>query len=177
MTRARNNSTRALRFRRAAFTLAETLIASIVLAIVAASAILPFVAGAQQLNAATEFEFAASFGEELMEEIIARPFHAPHEDGPTPGPEATETDRRFYDSVDDFDGYSELKTGTQSYLLDYRGGNTVDEDHEGYWRDVSVTYVAFTEQTEANAIVKIEVRVHRYNNLLLRLNRLKVRED
>jgi len=112
-----------------------------------------------------------------MEEIIARPFHAPHESGPTPGPEASETDRRFYDSVDDFDGYSELKTGTQSYLIDYRGDETIDEDHEGYWRDVSVTYVAFTEQTEANAVVKIEVRVHRYNNLLLRLNRLKVRED
>ena len=165
------------RRRRRGFTLAEVLIASIILTVVASAAILPFVAGAQQLNAATEFEFAASFGEELMEEIIARPFHAPHESGPTPGPDAGESDRRLYDSADDFDGYSEYKTGTESYLLDYRGDGALEPDHEGYWRDVSVTYVNFPGQTGVDAIVEIEVRVHRYNNLLLRLNRLKVRED
>src|SRR5690606_31819889 len=84
--------------RRRAFTLPEALIASTILAVVAGSATLPFIAVAHQSQIAGEYEAATELAEELMEEILARPFFAPNDRTPSLGPEAGESQRKFFNA-------------------------------------------------------------------------------
>lgn len=165
---------------RRGFTLAEALIASTILAIVAASVSLPFVAVTQQMIGAREVEIAVDLGEELMEEILARPFYAPGETAPTPGPEADEKQRKYFDSVDDFSDYTEYKgTKATQHLEDYRGVAVTDDDMNGYWRKVRIEYVRMADQATDDSdysFVRITVGVYRDRRLLFTLVRIKTRE-
>ncbi len=149
--------------------------ASTVLAIVAASASLPFSAGVQQANEAAKLERMVALGQALMEEILTHPLLDPTGRVATPGPEAGETTRDKFDNIDDYHGYSEQSSG----LKDYKNQSITDPTLAGFWRDVSVQYVTFAGQqaTDTNCFAKIVVRVWDGNTAMLTLTRLAARED
>lgn len=162
------------------FTLAEALLASTILAVVAASVSLPFVAVAQQMQAANEVDTAVHLGEELMEEILARPFYAPGELAPSPGPEAEETERKYYDAVDDFNNYVEYKgASAKSHLENYAGDAVGGESLRGFWRRVGVEYVRMPGQAADDndySFARVTVSVYLDTNLVFKLVRIKTRE-
>ena len=160
---------------RRGFSLAEALMAATVLTIVTASAALPFAAGVNQANAASRLEQATAYGQALMEEILGRPFYPPGNRTPTPGPDSGETSRDLYDSIDDFDGYTESSTG----LRDYQNQPITDSTASGLYRTVSVQYISFTGQTtnDTNSFMRVIVRVWDGNANLVTLTRIVTRED
>lgn len=149
--------------------------AATVLAIVTASSALPFSAGVIQANCAARLEQATAYGQALMEEILGRPFFPPGNRTPTPGPESGETSRDLYDSMDDFDGYTEAATG----LRDYQNQPISDSTATGLYRTVSVQYISFTGQTagDTNSFMRVIVRVWDGNANLVTLTRIAARED
>lgn len=161
--------------RRGGFTLVEALLASTVLAIVAASASLPFSAGVQQANEAAKLECMVALGQALMEEILTHPLLDPTNRVAVPGPESGETTRDKFDNIDDYHGYTEQITG----LKDYKNQSITDPSLTGLWRDVSVQYVTFAGQqaSDTNSYAKIIVRVWNGNTVMLTLTRLAARED
>lgn len=160
---------------RGGFTLAEALIASTILAIVAASASLPFVAGVHQAKEAARLEQAVALGQAMMEEILTRPMLDPTGRVATPGPESGETSRDKFDNIDDFNGYTEQSTG----LRDYKNVAITDSSLSGLWRNASVQYVTFPNQqsTDTNSYVKVIVYVWDGNAKLMTLTRIYGRED
>jgi len=171
------SSTRSGPVRRGGFTLAEALLASTVLAVVSASAALPFAAGIQQTNEATRLEQAVALGQALMEEILARPFFEVGERVASPGPGPDETTKNLYNNLDDFDGYAEVG-GT---VLDFDGTPLTDDALSGYTRQASVQYVSFAalgqKAADVNSFVHIQVRVYHNGTLLVTLDRIASRED
>jgi prepilin-type N-terminal cleavage/methylation domain-containing protein len=157
------------------FTLVEALLATTVLAIVSASAALPFVAGVHQANEAARMEQAVALGQALMEEILTRPVLDPTGRGATPGPESGESARNLFDNIDDFNGYSEQATG----LRDYKNVAITDSVLSGFWRDAAVQYVTFANQQTADTTgyAKITVRVWDGNANMVTLTRVAARED
>ena len=93
-----------------AFTLAESLLASIILAMIVSSMVMPFVAGAQNDQANARQALAVALAEDLMEEILGRPFDDPDGTGSVLGVDAGEVsaDRTTFDNVDDYDGHNEV---------------------------------------------------------------------
>lgn len=171
----RNRSFARSKCRGRAFTLAEALLASTILAIIATTATLPFSAGTQNAKEAQKLERAVELAEAMMEEILARPFFAPGQSVPTPGPDSGETVRIQYDSIDDFDGYSE----NDQVLRNYKGGAITDPDVQGFWRLVSVAYVSYPDQQpgDVNSIIHIRVKVFYKTALQVTLDRVVTRED
>jgi prepilin-type N-terminal cleavage/methylation domain-containing protein len=160
---------------RRAFTLVEALLASTILAVVAASAALPFAAGVQQAQEAARLEQAVALGQAMMEEVLARPFFEPGNSTPAPGPDSGETARTLFDNIDDFHGFSESVGG----LRNYQNQPITDSAAAGLWRTVAVQYVSFPIQTaqDTNSFVKVTVNVFDGNTLALTLQRLVSRED
>lgn len=161
--------------RRGGFTLAEALLASVILAIVAATATLPFTAGVINSTEAQKLEQAVELGQAMMEEVLSRPFYGPKQTSPTPGPEPEETARLLYDSIDDFDGYSE----SDFILRDFKNNPITDPVVEGYWREIKVQFVSYPNMQpgDVNSLALITVKVYRHSSLLVTLSRLISRED
>ncbi len=94
--------------RRAAFTLFEALLAIAILAMAITAVTMPFSAGAQNEQVDARRSLAVNFAQELMEEILAKPFYDPQSpDVLDPGPETGESGRDGFDNVDDYHGYTE----------------------------------------------------------------------
>jgi len=160
---------------RNAFSIVEGLMATAVLAIVAAAAALPFAAGTQQIQEAAELEHAVALGEALMEEILARPFYQYDERTASPGPETGENSRELYNNVDDFDGFDE----STDVLRNFETTAITDVTAAGFLRKASVSYVRLANQPADDrlAFVHVEVRVYHDGDLVVKLNRLVGRED
>jgi prepilin-type N-terminal cleavage/methylation domain-containing protein len=90
---------------RRGFTLAESLIASVVLAIAVVGVVTTITASHQQAAASQSDSQAVALARQLMEEIASKPLLAPAAD-PTPG-WPTETNRANYDSVNDYANYQD----------------------------------------------------------------------
>jgi hypothetical protein len=76
---------------------------------------------------------ALSLAQQLMEEIAARPLDPPTTPDHAGWP--TFTDRRLYDTVDDYNGYTDV-----SSALEMNDGTTIDAGDGGaYTRKVTVT--------------------------------------
>lgn len=160
--------------RRPGFTLIEALIASTILAVVAASAALPFVAGTQQVQESAKLENAVALGEALMEEILARPFFEEGQRTATPGPEADETRRDLFDSIDDFHGLSE----SAGDMRDYLNAVIADEDLADFRRTVTAEYVTMPNQAadDSYAFIHIQVIVYYKSDPIVTLDRIAARE-
>ena len=162
---------------RPGFTLAEGLLASMILAIVSASAVLPFLAGSQQVSAAAELEQATAYGQALMEEILARPFSDPDGSPAVAGPETGESSRNLFDNIDDFHGYTESAVS----IRNFQNAAITAPSATGLWRSVTVQYVTFPglaqQAGDVNSLARIEVRVYRGTALLVTLDRIVARED
>ena len=127
-----------------AFTLLEALLAAAVLAMAITAILMPFTAGTQQEQVDARRTLAVNLAEEMMEEILAKPFRDP--DGATsPGPEPGETSRSEFDNLDDYDGYTEPEGGVTSF----DGGIVSDPAAVGLSRYVSAGYVYVSGQDTA----------------------------
>lgn len=160
---------------RRGFTLAEALISAMILAIVSASATLPFIAGTQQIQASGRLEQATALGQALVEEILARSFLAPGDPSTTPGPEADDTSRDQFNNKDDFDGLTE----SSGALRNYQNVVITDEDASGLWRTATVQYVTFSGQAadDVDSFVHIQVKVYDGNDAIVTLDRIASREN
>jgi len=162
------------RTRRRGFTLAEALLATTVLAIVGATATLPFVAGMQNIQEAAKLDRAVSLGQALMEEIMARPFDVVATTGTQTPPALGTLNRSLYFTILQFNGYAE--DGTQP--LNFDGTTMNDPMYTGYKRVVSVQPVSYPGQdpVDTGNLVHVQVQVFLNKIPLVQLDRLAARE-
>jgi len=120
---------------RRAFTLAESLIASVVLAasVVGISSVLS--ASYQQSGIRGNMNTALELAQELMEEIAATPMDVPTGQTNKPGWSSGQTDRTQYDTLDDYNGYTDTSGSIQAW-----DGSSLDLGNGGsFTRTVTVT--------------------------------------
>jgi prepilin-type N-terminal cleavage/methylation domain-containing protein len=128
------------------FTLTESLIASVLLAVTVVG--LCGVLAATQQNAAAGEELATGhmLARQLMEEIGSKPFGDPSDGSLVLGPEPDETSRALFDNTDDYHGYRD-STGA----LVMADGTVVPLDGGEFIREVTVQYR--TSPSGPNAMV------------------------
>jgi len=130
---------------RRGFTLAESLMASAILAVAVVGIVIPLSASHQQSRASDRSAAGAALARQLLDEIVSRPFEDPTDFSRTLGPEADETSRKDFDNVDDYHGYTDQTLSAKlldGSALPWSGGET-------YQRAVSVEY----RQTPAGSAV------------------------
>ena len=151
------------------FTLVESLLAAVVLAMTITAVTMPFTAAARNEQDDARRTVAMSLAQELMEEILAHPFADP-QGGGGPGPEAGEAARADFDNIDDYDGYAEPAGSIVS-----GDGQTVSETGaHGLSRSARVTYVFVTGQAPTGPpnFVRVEVEMRHNGQPLLTVTRL-----
>lgn len=160
--------------RRRAVSIVEALLAAMVMAIVASTAMLPFAAGMQNIQEANKLERAVSLGQALMEEILARPFDEVASTVTRTAPAVGDKNRSNYSTIKQFNGYSE----SDKEARDFKGNVIASSWVDNYWRVASVTGVTYPEQnsTDTGNLVRVEVLVYYGDALLVRLGRLVARE-
>jgi len=123
--------------------------ASVILSIAVAGALMPFACGAQSQDAEGRQSLAASLAQDLMEEILTKPFVEPGDQVPEPvsrfGPDSGETSRPSYSAIDDYHGYTE----SAGHIVDPAGQVIADAAAAGLSRRVTVSYVYVTGQDAA----------------------------
>ena len=153
------------------FTLLEALLAAVVLAMAVAAITVPFTAGARNEQADARRTLAVAFAQEIMEEILAQPFE---DDDPqfarNLGPELGETDRCFFDNIDDYHGYEESAGG----IADIAGWFVNDPAAVGLSRRVTAQYVYVSGQDLSNPadFIRLTVEINYRQNPIVRLTRL-----
>jgi Tfp pilus assembly major pilin PilA len=145
---------------RSGYTLAEAMIASVVLAICAVGIASVLGASYQQSAVRGNMGTAMSLAQQLMEEISGKPLDAPASPD-KPGWSSGVTDRRLYDTVDDFNGYTDVGSAIQT-----SDGTPVDlGDGGSYTRIVSVQSNAKPSGLPGNAadfvLVTVTVKMPR----------------
>jgi type II secretory pathway pseudopilin PulG len=121
--------------RRRGFTLAESLIASVVLAAAVIGIAGTLSASYQQSSVRGNLNTALTLAQQLMEETAARPIDAPSGTTDKPGWSSGQTDRTQYDTLGDFNGYTDVSSSIKAF-----DGSTMDlGDGGSYTRSVSVT--------------------------------------
>jgi MSHA pilin protein MshD len=145
-------------------TLLESLLAALILAMAVTAVIMPFTAGAQAAAEETRITLAVNLAQDLLEEILSKPFHDPN------GTDAGETGRSAWDDMSDYDGFLEPEgclTGFDGTGLDGRG--TV-----GLTRHATVqsVYVAGQDTTEPPTFYRVTVEVRYHGGTILTLSRL-----
>ncbi len=154
---------------RRGFTLVEALLASAVLAMAITGIVMPFTIGAQNEMVDARRTLALDLAEELMEEILSRPFNDP--DGPSnPGPESGEVDRDEFDNIDDYHGFSEGAGQIKNIDGEVVSGSAA----MGLSRQASVAYVYVSGQdmSDPPTFVKIVVAVKYRQDTIISLTRL-----
>lgn len=122
---------------RRGFTLAEAMMAVVVLGIASASVLLPFISGAAVRAEGINRTLAARLASDLMEEIVNTPFDQ---------------------IVSSYDGYSE----SQGQVKDAAGVVFVDPNYTRFSRDVSCQYVYVPQESGAEDPKYIRVTVQMY---------------
>jgi Tfp pilus assembly protein PilV len=129
-------------FRRG-FTLAEGLIAAVVLAVAVGGIMAPMSASYQQTRTVKQTSTAISMAQQLLDEIISRPFTDPTDMSTTLGPEANEPSRTSFDNIDDYHGYHDSTDSNASDFMKTVSGQTVGwNSTDIYRRSVQVEYRA-----------------------------------
>ena len=133
---------------RAGFSLAEAMVATVVLAIAAAGVLLPFVSGAAVRAEGTHRTLAAKLAADLTEEIVSTEFS----------------------EIVNYNGYSEL----QGQITDANGVVFTDSNYANFSRDVSCEYIRLPQQspTQPEEFILITVRVYYNGNEIAVVNRL-----
>ena len=155
---------------RAGFTLIEALLAATILAMGVAAITMPFTVGAQNEQVDARHTMALCLAQEMMEEILSRPFNDPDGGDRTPGPEPGETPRSGFDNIDDYHGYTEAAGNVRS-----RDGRLLtDAAVANLSRRVTVAYVYVQGQDvrQAPTFVRVTVEVLYRNRPTVTLTRL-----
>ncbi len=134
---------------RQGFTLAEAMMAVVVLGIAAASVLLPFVSGAAVRAEGINRTLAARLAGDLMEEIVNTPFDQ---------------------IVSSYDGYSE----PQGQVKDAAGVVFVDPNYTRFSRDVSCQYVYVPQEsgTEDPKYIRVTVQMYYDGREIATIHRL-----
>ena len=107
---------------RKGFTLAEAMIATVVLGIAAAGVLLPFTSGAAVRAEGTHRTLAAKLASDLMEEIVKTPFDQ---------------------IIANYDGYVE----SQGQVKDVSGAVFTDSNYTNFSRDVTCEHVYVSQES------------------------------
>ncbi len=152
----------------------ESMLASVVLAISVFAITLPFTAGVKNEEAQQRQTVAVALAEELMEEILSKPFRDPQGNS-RPGPEKGESSRALFDNADDYDRLDE-QAGT---IADYGGEVISDPAARGLSRRVRTKYVYVSgQQTDkAPTFLRVRVEVRYEKTRLVRLARLMYSQE
>ncbi|HUS91850.1 MAG TPA: type II secretion system protein [Phycisphaerae bacterium] len=161
---------------RRAFTLLEALLAATVLAIAITAVMLPFTAGLRTEAVEARQTLAVSLAEELIEEVLSRPFEEPGDgdDDPEPaaafGPDPGETTRDTFSAIDDYHGYAE----PAGAIRDPEGKLVDDPAAVGLSRHVTVAYVYVSGQDSGGdpSFMRVVVEVRHLGEPLVTLTRL-----
>jgi len=151
------------------FTLTESLLASVILAMAITAITTPFTVSARNEQADGRRTVAAFLAGALMEEITSKPFADP-EGTSSVGPEAGESTRAAFDNIDDYDDYEE----TAGAIVDGLGNLAADPLAYDLSRHVKTTYVYVDGQdvSEPASFIRIEVEVRRGGQTIAGLTRL-----
>jgi prepilin-type N-terminal cleavage/methylation domain-containing protein len=131
------------------FSLAEAMMATVVLGIAAAGVLLPFTSGAAVRAEGMRMTLAARLAGDLMEEIINTPFE---------------------EILAGYDGYAE----PQGQVKDVSGTAFTDSNYAGFSRDVSCAYVRVPQESETGELkfIRVTVRVYYSGKQIAIINRL-----
>ena len=152
-----------------AFTLAEALIASALLAASISAITLPFSAAAHNQQDEARRTVAVSLAQEMLEEILSKPFRDPN-GASACGPESGETSRSLFDNMDDYDGYFE----PAGQIVGLDGQKVTTSASTGLTRSVSATYVYLSGQDTGKppSYLRIVVTIGYRGQTEVRLTRL-----
>lgn len=156
--------------RRTGFTLAESLLAAVVLVTAITAITLPFAAGARAEQTDARMCLAVNLAQEMMEEILSKPFSDP-QGVSVPGPEIGETRRSRFDNVDDYHGYTEAI----GQIAAASGAIIRTPASVGLARSVTAEYVYVSGQTpwvDPPTFVRVRVRVTYKGAKMTELTRL-----
>lgn len=155
--------------RPAGFTLAESLLAAVVLMTAILAITLPFAVGARAEQIDARMCLAVNLAEEMMEEILSKPFDDPH-GASLPGPETGETRRGRFDNIDDYHGYSE----GPGQIADGHSAVIDTPASQNLSRSVSAQYVYVSGQdtSEPPTFIRVNVTVTHRAVPLVELTRL-----
>ena len=167
------------RFRKAGFTLAEALLASAVLAMVVTAITIPYSAAARNDVANARLTVASGLAQELMEEILSKPYADPDLDGSGPegragaddvGPDTGESERALFDNIDDYNGFFEAAGS----IRDARDNLVSDPAATGLSREAFAGYVHVSGQSgfEDPEFVRVTVEIKFENQPVATLTRL-----
>jgi Tfp pilus assembly protein PilV len=131
------------------FSLAEAMMATVVLGIAAAGVLLPFTSGARVRAEGMHRTLAVKLAGDLMEEIITTPFGQ---------------------VVTNYDGYAE----SQGQVKDVSGIVFTDSNYANFSRDVSCEYVYMPQETGTTEpeFIRATVRVYYKGGQIATVNRL-----
>ena len=133
---------------RRGFTLAEAMMATVVLGIAAAGVLLPFTSGATLRAEGMRRTLAAKLAGDLMEKIVSTPFE---------------------DVADTYDGYSEA----QGQVKDVYGVVFTGSNYAKFSRDVSCAYVYVPQESgTVPKFIRVTVRVYYSGREVVSINRL-----
>lgn len=143
-----------LRIRHKGFTLAEAMIAIVVLGIAAAGVILPFTSGAVVRAEGARRALAVRLASDLMEEIINTPFEQ---------------------VVATYNGYSE----PQGQVKDASGAVFTDSNYSRFSRDATCSYVYVPQESGSAApnFIRATVRVCYDDEEIATVNRLSSKSE
>jgi prepilin-type N-terminal cleavage/methylation domain-containing protein len=120
--------------RAAGFTLVESLIASVVLAVAVVGIAGTLAASYQQQRNQVAAAESTQFARQLMEEISGKPFEVPDGQTNNSGCSGGNNNRATYDDISDYDGYSDLSTSVKTLSGDTQSIGTAGP----YTRSVTV---------------------------------------
>lgn len=145
--------------RQRGFTLAEAMLAVVVLGIAAAGILLPFSSGARVRAEGMRRTLAAKLAGDLMEQITAKPFEDPN--GETAGD---------FDDIDDFDGYEEA----EGQIKDSSGTVFTDLSYARFGRSAECKYAYVPQESELydSMFILVTVRVYYSGDEIVAINRL-----
>jgi Tfp pilus assembly protein PilV len=125
------------------FTLAEGMLAVVLLSIAAGAMMGPLSASYQQTRTVKQTTTAISMAQQLLDEILSKPFVDPTDLTTTLGPEADETSRASFDNIDDYHGYHDTTDTNAADAIKTSSGQTVSwNSSDTYSRAVTVEYRA-----------------------------------
>ena len=154
---------------RRGFTLLESMLASVVLAISVFAVTLPFTASVRNDEAQQRRTVAAALAQEMMEEILAKPFSDPQGESAC-GPEAGESSRALFDNIDDYHSLNEQA----DTIAGFSGLAMTEAAAAGLSRHVTVEYVYVSgqETDQTPTFVRLTVEVRYGDTPLVKLTRL-----
>src|SRR6266571_3802220 len=123
------------------FPLAEGLLAVVVLAVAVGGIMAPISASYQQTRSVSQTTTAISLAQQLLDEILSKPFVDPSDLSTTLGPEADEPNRAAFDNIDDYHGYHDTTDATASDSMKTASGQAITwNSTDVYSRSVQMEY-------------------------------------